>query len=159
MTRGGSVRDAEDSPTAAAVGTVRSRRCLRAVPRTLTFRLRTIRERQGASGPTLAERIAERTSDESSNVSMTTCSAAAAPVARPATAAKHSMSTLAPMHAARSPNAAWPYRLFNKFRTPASAIAIPAPKNQTLAPGVDERLNVVAMWRRPRATVMLAVSA
>ena len=81
------------------------------------------------------------------------------PVTRPATAPKQTMRTLAPMHAARRPKAARPYRRFKKFKIPPSAIAIPAPKNQTLALGVEERRNVVAIWKRPRARITAADKA
>jgi len=73
--------------------------------------------------------------------------------------AKQTMSRFVPMHAARRPKAASPYRRFRKFKTPPRAIAIPAPKNQTLAAGLEESRNVVAMWSMPRARIAAANKA
>lgn len=93
----------------------------------------------------LAERTTERMRAEISTLSNTARSAALAPVTRPATTAKQTMRTFAPMHAALRPEAPRPYRRFRKFKIPPKVIAIPAPKNQTFATGLEDRRNVVAM--------------
>lgn len=93
----------------------------------------------------LAERRAERMSAEVSTVSIKICSALLAPVTRPATPARQIISTFVPMQTTRRPKAARPYLRFRRFITPARAMAIPAPKNQTLKTALEESLNVVAM--------------
>jgi hypothetical protein len=49
-------------------------------------------------------------------------------------------------------------RRFNKLKTTQIAIAIPVPKNQTLPLGVNERVNVVAIKKRPKTNVTVAGS-
>jgi len=82
-----------------------------------------------------------------------------APVACPATTAKQIMRTFDAMQVARRPKASRPYRRFKRFSSPQRAIAIPVPKNQTLAVGVEERRNVVAIWRRPSMKIAVADTA
>jgi len=111
-------------------------------------------------GLRLAERTAERMNVDTSIAIMMTRSVKLARVTPPAIPAKPAIMRLVPMHTARRPGAARPYRRLSKFRTPARAMAIPDPKNQTLPAGVaDESRNVVTMWRQPTATIAAAINA